>query len=174
MHCTYTFAWAQAPDAPVGVEIRVDGLERSRRRPVVSFTMPRRSRTLTAFAAVGLQFSMMTRASDASDSSSSRRPASRAAMRSRTEAGSPGRARTRSVDRLASIRRHSESTRADSFAPPARPGRVTLFLKNISDFQAMNEAYAKFFPGVPPARSTVQAVLPNDAALVEIDVIAME
>src|SRR5438132_9794054 len=39
--------------------------------------------------------------------------------------------------------------------------KATVFLKNISDFQSMNEVYAKFFPGVPPAR-TVQAVLPND------------
>jgi 2-iminobutanoate/2-iminopropanoate deaminase len=52
--------------------------------------------------------------------------------------------------------------------------KVTVFLKSISDFQAMNEVYAKFFPGVPPARSTVQAVLPSEAALVEIDVIAMQ
>ncbi len=55
-----------------------------------------------------------------------------------------------------------------------RAVKVTVFLKNISDFQAMNEVYAKFFPGVPPARSTVQAVLPNEAALVEIDVIATQ
>jgi len=55
-----------------------------------------------------------------------------------------------------------------------RAVKVTVFLRNISDFQAMNEVYAKFFSGVPPARSTVQAVLPNDAALVEIDVIAMQ
>ena len=55
-----------------------------------------------------------------------------------------------------------------------RAVKVTVFLKNISDFQAMNEVYAKFFPSTPPARSTVQAVLPNDAALVEIDVIAMQ
>ncbi len=52
--------------------------------------------------------------------------------------------------------------------------KVTVFLKNISDFQAMNEVYAKFFPDVPPARSTVQALLPNDAALIEIDVIATQ
>jgi 2-iminobutanoate/2-iminopropanoate deaminase len=52
--------------------------------------------------------------------------------------------------------------------------KTTVFLKNIADFQAMNEVYAKFFPGVPPARSTVQAVLPNDAALVEIDVVALQ
>jgi len=55
-----------------------------------------------------------------------------------------------------------------------RAVKTTVFLKNIGDFQAMNEVYAKFFPGVPPARSTVQAVLPNDAALVEIDVIALQ
>jgi 2-iminobutanoate/2-iminopropanoate deaminase len=55
-----------------------------------------------------------------------------------------------------------------------RAVKVTVFLKNISDFQAMNEVYARFFPGTPPARSTVQAVLPNEAALVEIDVIAMQ
>lgn len=55
-----------------------------------------------------------------------------------------------------------------------RAVKVTVFLKNVGDFQAMNEVYAKFFPHTPPARSTVQAVLPNDAALVEIDVIALQ
>ena len=55
-----------------------------------------------------------------------------------------------------------------------RAVKTTVFLKNIGDFQAMNEVYAKFFPGVPPARSTVQAVLPNEAALVEIDVVALQ
>jgi 2-iminobutanoate/2-iminopropanoate deaminase len=55
-----------------------------------------------------------------------------------------------------------------------RAVKVTFFLKNISDFQAMNEVYARYFPVPPPARSTVQAVLPNDAALVEIDVIAVQ
>ena len=55
-----------------------------------------------------------------------------------------------------------------------RAVKTTVFLKNISDFQAMNEVYAKFFTGAPPARSTVQAVLPNEAALVEIDVVALQ
>jgi len=50
-----------------------------------------------------------------------------------------------------------------------RPG-----LRNINDFQAMNEAYAKFFTGVPPTRSTVQAIPPNEAALMESDVIASQ
>jgi 2-iminobutanoate/2-iminopropanoate deaminase len=50
--------------------------------------------------------------------------------------------------------------------------RTTVFLKDMNDFPAMNEAYAKYFGTTPPARSTVQAArLPKDA-LVEIDVIA--
>ena len=50
--------------------------------------------------------------------------------------------------------------------------KTTVFLKDMNDFAAMNEAYAKFFTQAPPARSTVQvARLPKDA-LVEIEVIA--
>jgi len=50
--------------------------------------------------------------------------------------------------------------------------RSTVFLKNMSDFAAMNEVYAKYFTAAPPARSTVEvARLPKDV-LVEIDVIA--
>jgi 2-iminobutanoate/2-iminopropanoate deaminase len=55
-----------------------------------------------------------------------------------------------------------------------RAVKVTVFLKNVGDFQAMNEVYAKFFPAPAPARTTVQAVLPNEAALVEIDIIALQ
>jgi len=51
--------------------------------------------------------------------------------------------------------------------------RATVFLKNMSDFAAMNEVYAKHFHTAPPARSTVEvARLPKDV-LVEIDVIAL-
>ena len=50
--------------------------------------------------------------------------------------------------------------------------KTTVYLKDMNDFAAMNEVYAKFFTQAPPARSTVQvARLPKDA-LVEIDVIA--
>jgi len=50
--------------------------------------------------------------------------------------------------------------------------KATVYLKDMSDFAAMNEVYARFFTVAPPARSTVQvARLPKDA-LVEIDVIA--
>jgi 2-iminobutanoate/2-iminopropanoate deaminase len=55
--------------------------------------------------------------------------------------------------------------------------KTTVFLKNMSDFAAMNEIYAKYLAPdgtVPPARSTVAvAALPKDA-LVEIEVIARE
>ena len=50
--------------------------------------------------------------------------------------------------------------------------KATVYLKDMNDFAAMNEVYARFFAAAPPARSTVQvARLPKDA-LVEIDVIA--
>ena len=50
--------------------------------------------------------------------------------------------------------------------------KTTVFLKDMNDFGAMNEVYAKYFPVAAPAGSTVQAVgLPKDA-LVEIELIA--
>jgi 2-iminobutanoate/2-iminopropanoate deaminase len=51
--------------------------------------------------------------------------------------------------------------------------RSTVFLKNMSDFTAMNEVYGRYFKLAPPARSTVEVSrLPKDV-LVEIDVIAL-
>src|SRR5690242_13997450 len=51
--------------------------------------------------------------------------------------------------------------------------RTTVFLKNMSEFAAMNEVYGKYFSASPPARSTVEVSrLPKDV-LVEIDVIAL-
>jgi 2-iminobutanoate/2-iminopropanoate deaminase len=50
--------------------------------------------------------------------------------------------------------------------------KTTVFLKDINDFSAMNEVYARYFTAAPPARSTVQVSrLPKDA-LVEIEIIA--
>ncbi len=50
--------------------------------------------------------------------------------------------------------------------------KTTVFLKDMNEFAAMNEVYARFFSMAPPARSTVQvARLPKDAS-VEIEVIA--
>jgi 2-iminobutanoate/2-iminopropanoate deaminase len=51
--------------------------------------------------------------------------------------------------------------------------KTTVFLKNMSNFAAMNEVYGRYFTEAPPARSTVEvARLPKDV-LVEIDVIAL-
>lgn len=50
--------------------------------------------------------------------------------------------------------------------------KTTVYLKNVSDFSKMNEAYATFFQKPYPARATIEAArLPQDA-LVEMDCIA--
>jgi len=55
-----------------------------------------------------------------------------------------------------------------------RAVKTTVFLKNMSDFPAMNEVYGQFFKNEPPSRSTVQvAALPKDA-LIEIEVVALQ
>ena len=52
--------------------------------------------------------------------------------------------------------------------------KTTVFLKDINDFAAMNEVYAKYFPQPCPARSAVQvAALPKGAPL-EIEAIAVK
>ena len=51
--------------------------------------------------------------------------------------------------------------------------KATVFLKDMNDFAAMNEVYARYFTQQPPARSTVEvARLPRDVR-VEIDLIAL-
>jgi 2-iminobutanoate/2-iminopropanoate deaminase len=51
--------------------------------------------------------------------------------------------------------------------------KATVFLKDMNDFAAMNEIYARYFPKNPPARSTVEAArLPRDVK-VEIDLIVL-
>jgi 2-iminobutanoate/2-iminopropanoate deaminase len=51
--------------------------------------------------------------------------------------------------------------------------KTTVYLKNMSDFPAMNAVYAEYVGHQAPARSTVEvARLPKDV-LVEIDCIAL-
>jgi 2-iminobutanoate/2-iminopropanoate deaminase len=51
--------------------------------------------------------------------------------------------------------------------------KTLVFLADMDDFAAMNEVYGTFFPGPPPARSTVQAArLPKDARI-EIEAVAL-
>jgi len=50
--------------------------------------------------------------------------------------------------------------------------KTTVYLKDMSEFGAMNEVYGRYFHVNPPARATVEAArLPRDAR-VEIDCIA--
>ena len=52
--------------------------------------------------------------------------------------------------------------------------KTTVYLTDLADFQEMNRAYAEFFPGHPPARSTVQvAGLPRGVSI-EIEAIALK
>ena len=51
--------------------------------------------------------------------------------------------------------------------------KTTVFLKNISDFAAMNEVYGEYLNNVKPARSTVAVADLPRGALVEIDLIAI-
>ena len=57
----------------------------------------------------------------------------------------------------------------------ANAASVTVYLRNVADFAAMNEVYATYFPANPPARTTVVVTQPlaNADGLVEISMIAI-
>jgi 2-iminobutanoate/2-iminopropanoate deaminase len=72
------------------------------------------------------------------------------------------------------VLRNIEAILQQAGSSMAKIVRCGVFLKDMNDFTAMNEVYAKFFSIDPPARSTVQAArLPKDCQ-VEIDAIALE
>jgi 2-iminobutanoate/2-iminopropanoate deaminase len=50
--------------------------------------------------------------------------------------------------------------------------KTSVFLKDISNFQAFNRVYSKYFEKDPPARTTVEANL-MVGVLIEIDAIAL-
>ena len=50
--------------------------------------------------------------------------------------------------------------------------KTTVYLKNISDFAAMNAVYAEYFGKESPARTTIQAAALPKNGLVEIEAIA--
>ena len=51
--------------------------------------------------------------------------------------------------------------------------KTTVFMTDLSQFAAMNDAYARHFQAAPPARATVQvSALPKGAA-VEIEAVAV-
>ena len=62
---------------------------------------------------------------------------------------------------------------AEAGAEPSDVCKVTVFLADIDDFEAMNRTYADYFEEDPPARSAVQAgALPKGVG-VEIEAIAV-
>lgn len=50
--------------------------------------------------------------------------------------------------------------------------KATIFLTDITDYQAVNDVYGSYFGGDPPARSAVQAAALPGGFLVEIEVVA--
>ena len=51
--------------------------------------------------------------------------------------------------------------------------KTTVFLSNMADSPAFNEAYARYFPSEPPARSTVAVAALPLGVRVEIEAIAV-
>ncbi len=51
--------------------------------------------------------------------------------------------------------------------------KTTIYLIDLGDFGPVNGVYAKYFPGPPPARSTVQVAALPKGARVEIDAVAV-
>ncbi|HEV2655655.1 MAG TPA: RidA family protein [Ktedonobacteraceae bacterium] len=51
--------------------------------------------------------------------------------------------------------------------------KTTVFLAQMSDFQAMNAVYAGYFTGIAPARSTIAVLELPRKALVEIECVAL-
>ena len=50
---------------------------------------------------------------------------------------------------------------------------IHVYLKNQSDFAAMNEVYRTFFPADPPARTTIVADLVVPSGLVEMSAVGI-
>ncbi len=84
------------------------------------------------------------------------------------EVGAPGDVRAQTVQTLKNVRAVLEEAGAtlDDVL------KCNVYLKDIDDFQIMNEEFAKVFPNDPPARTTVQTRLSDPLMLVEIEAIA--
>jgi 2-iminobutanoate/2-iminopropanoate deaminase len=52
--------------------------------------------------------------------------------------------------------------------------KTTVFMVDLSEFAAMNEVYASYFPENPPARSCVQVAALPMGAKIEIEVAAIK
>jgi 2-iminobutanoate/2-iminopropanoate deaminase len=52
--------------------------------------------------------------------------------------------------------------------------KTVIFMTDLADFQKVNEVYATFFDGTPPARSTVGVAALPVGVPIEIEAIAMD
>jgi reactive intermediate/imine deaminase len=50
--------------------------------------------------------------------------------------------------------------------------KCNVYLKDMNDFQRMNEIFSEIFPDRPPARTTVQTPMAEETMLVEIEAVA--
>ncbi len=55
----------------------------------------------------------------------------------------------------------------------AKAVRMGVYIREIADFQAMNEVYIEFFPEQPPARTTLVVSRFPPGVKIEIDAIAL-
>jgi 2-iminobutanoate/2-iminopropanoate deaminase len=51
--------------------------------------------------------------------------------------------------------------------------KTTVYLRDLDDFQGMNDVYRKYVGALPPARATIEVSALPSGALVEIDAIAL-
>ena len=70
------------------------------------------------------------------------------------------------LENLKSILLAAGATQADVL-------KTTVFLKNLDDFNIMNEVYREYFPNNAPARSTIEVIRIPRGALIEIEAIAV-
>jgi 2-iminobutanoate/2-iminopropanoate deaminase len=71
------------------------------------------------------------------------------------------------------VLRNLEAVLAGARVTLADVVKTTVYLADMSDFQEMNQVYARFFPGSPPARTTIAAAGLPRGARVEIDAVAV-
>lgn len=72
---------------------------------------------------------------------------------------------TQTLSNIAAILRAAGSSMADVIT-------LRVYLSDFSDFAEMNDALKPWFPSAPPARTTVQVVLPDNVRI-EIDALAV-
>ena len=76
--------------------------------------------------------------------------------------------RAQTIQTLANV----EAVLRDGGAKLSDVVKCNVYLKDMKDFQIMNEEFTKMFPENPPARTTVQTPMAESEMLVEIEAIA--